>query len=465
MNNHSHIAQASKVVSEKLGLYFPENRYQDLSAGLHEASKELGFEEDGTTFISLLIEQKLSNKQLDILAEKLTIGETYFFREKQILTAFREMIIPSLVKKREFTTRSIRIWSAGCCSGEEPYTLAMILSEIIPDIASWNISILATDINRRFLDKAASGKYTPWSFRETPVETKKRYFTPAGREFEISPDIRNMVNFKHLNLVNDPFPSERSNTNSMDVIFCRNVLMYFAPETARAVGEKFYHSLTDEGWFITSQVELSDELFHLLGKVNYKDSFLYRKTEKKVDLPKKLQLTETKRSKAFSTSSIKHQNGNLKPVVQVKTPESVKKSPKATEDPVTDLMELTRSFANQGDLKNALRWSDKLIDTDRSNPEGYYLQGMILFEQGELIEAEKQLKRALYLDPDHLLSHFQMATLCLRSGKEKQARKHKQNVIDLLQKFQDDTFIPGTEGMTAGHLRGLLQPINILEHE
>ena len=251
----------------------------------------------------------------------------------------------------------------------------------------------------------------------------------------------------------------------MDVIFCRNVLMYFAPETARAVGEKFYHSLTDEGWFITSQVELSDELFHLLGKVNYKDSFLYRKTEKKVDLPKKLQLTETKRSKAFSTSSIKHQNGNLKPVVQVKTPESVKKSPKATEDPVTDLMELTRSFANQGDLKNALRWSDKLIDTDRSNPEGYYLQGMILFEQGELIEAEKQLKRALYLDPDHLLSHFQMATLCLRSGKEKQARKHKQNVIDLLQKFQDDTFIPGTEGMTAGHLRGLLQPINILEHE
>ena len=100
MNNHSHIAQASKVVSEKLGLYFPENRYQDLSAGLHEASKELGFEEDGTTFISLLIEQKLSNKQLDILAEKLTIGETYFFREKQILTAFREMIIPSLVKKK-----------------------------------------------------------------------------------------------------------------------------------------------------------------------------------------------------------------------------------------------------------------------------------------------------------------------------------------------------------------------------
>ncbi len=465
MNNHSRVAQASKVVSEKLGLHFPENRYQDLSSGLHLASTELGFEDDGTDFISLLIEQKLSSKQLDILAEKLTIGETYFFREKQILEAFRDMIIPSLLKEREYTTRSIRIWSAGCCSGEEPYTLAIILSEIIPDIASWDISILATDINRRYLNKATTGRYTPWSFRETPTEPKTRYFVSVGREFEISPEIRNMVRFQPLNLVEDPFPTQRTNTNSMDVIFCRNVLMYFAPETASAIGEKFYHALTNQGWFITSQVELSDELFHLLSKVNYKNSFLYRKTGKPAELPKRSRIHENKRPGTITPPIGKQSAHHRERTVQLKPPATIIQPSERVYDQTLNPLNLARNYANQGDFKNALHWSEEMISADRSNPEAYFLQGKILFEQGEVSKAEQQLKRALYLDPDHLLAHFQMATLCLRAGKEKQARKHKQNVADLLLRFQDDDLIPGAEGMTAGHLRGLLQPIKTSGHD
>jgi len=465
MNNISRIAQVSKVVSEKLGLHFPENRHKDLTSGLLSAATDLGFEEDGKKFISLLLENKLTAKQLDILAEKLTIGETYFFREKKILEAFRDMIIPAIVREREHTTRSIRLWSAGCCSGEEPYTLAMILSETIPNIASWDITILATDINRRFLNKATKGRYTPWSFRETSVETKKRYFTAVGKEYEIAPEIRNMVSFKPLNLVDDPFPSEQNNTNSMDVIFCRNVLMYFTPETARTIGEKFYHSLIDQGWFITSQVELSDEIFHLLGKVNYKNSFLYCKTEKPADLQKNSRFTENKVSTKRSKLARNHQAKNQAKGVNNKKTDPVEHSPLSTSDQSTNLLEITRSFANQGDFKHAFQWSEKLIEADRSNPEGYYYQGMILFEQGELDKAEQQLKRALYLDPDHLLAHFQMATLCLRTGKEKQARKHKQNVTDLLDQFHDEALIPDANGMTAANLRSLMQPINTSEHD
>ncbi|MBE0647405.1 MAG: tetratricopeptide repeat protein [Bacteroidales bacterium] len=454
----------SKVVSEKLGLHFPENRYNDLSAGISLAAKELGFEEDGVTFISLLIEQKLTPRQLDILAEKLTIGETYFFREEQILSAFREMIIPSLVKEREHTSRSIRIWSAGCCSGEEPYTLAMMLCDTIPHISSWNISILATDINRRFLAKATKGRYTPWSFRETPVEMKKKHFTPMGREFEISEEIRNRVMFLPLNLVEDPFPSDRNNTHSMDVIFCRNVLMYFSTETATAVSRKFYNSLSENGWLVTSQVELSDEIFHLFRKVNFRNSFLYQKSDKPVEPKKSLKITAKGKTSGLSSaaSSKLHLGRPNQPAAPVNRTSLIPPA-KQSDNQEPHPLELAIGFANKGNFILASEWAEKSVAKDPSNPEAYYLLGMIHIEMGEFMEAERQLKKALYLAPDHLLSHFQMATICNRNGKEKQARKHLQNVVQLLHQFQDEDSLPGTEGMTAGQLRSLLKPINTTE--
>jgi len=460
MAERSRIAQVSKVISEKLGLHFPENRFGDLSSGISMAARELGFDEDGDDFTSLLVEQKLSARQLDALAEQLTIGETYFFREKQTLSAFREMIIPSLVKEREHTTRSIRLWSAGCCSGEEPYTLAMILSEIIPNIGSWDITILATDINRRFLAKASKGRYTPWSFRDTPVDTKTRYFTAKEREFEISLDIRNMVKFRPLNLVEDLFPAERNNTQSMDVIFCRNVLMYFSTETAMAVSQKFYNALTNGGWFITSQVELSDEIFHLFSKVNYSNSFLYQKTVKPVEPAKHQRITDKKSSRpstAFAKKLPLRRSMHTPPHA-IATPVVVPEN--KADIPDSDPLEIARQYANQGNFSLASEWVKKFLATNPSNPEAYYLAGMIHLEEGNFHEAEQQLKKALYLNPDHLLSHFQMGSICNRFGKEKQARKHLQNVSYLLQQFQDEEFLPGTEGMTAGQLRNLLKPIN-----
>jgi len=457
MMYNSRIAQVSKLVSEKLGLHFPENRYHDLSSGLALAAEELGFDEGSTAFTTSLLELKLTGKQLDVLAEKLTIGETYFFREKQSLAAFRDMIVPAIINEREHTSRSIRFWSAGCCSGEEPYTLAMMLSEI-PGLASWHITILATDINRRFLDKATKGVYTPWSFRETPAETQKKYFTPAGRDFEISDKIRRMVTFKHLNLVDDPFPSDKNNTNAMDVIFCRNVLMYFTPDSARAVGEKFYRSLNDKGWLITSQVELSDELFHPLNKVNFNNCFLYQKTGKPQKNLKNIRISQNehqpKRITLSRRTDVPKENTCDLPVVSA----SVLKAD--AKDPVSEGLSLARDYANKGDLKNAFRCSEELIPLARSNPEVYYLLGMILFELGEFSQAEQQLKRALYLDPDHLLAHFQMATLSIKAGKERQARKHKENVHELLQRFRDEDLVPGAEEMTAGHLKGLLITLN-----
>ena len=178
----------------------------------------------------LLSSEPPSRNQIEILASYLTIGETYFFREKQTFEILEERILADLIKTRRQNERRLRIWSAGCCTGEEPYSIAMLLSKMLPDLKDWNISILATDINPRFLHKASEGVYSKWSFRDCPQGVKERYFRKAKEDrLEILPDIKKMVTFSYLNLVEDSYPSLSNCTNAMDVIFCRNVLMYFAP--------------------------------------------------------------------------------------------------------------------------------------------------------------------------------------------------------------------------------------------
>jgi len=460
MSDPSRMALASRVVAKRLGLHYPENKYSDLSSGINNAAVELGFGEKKEEFISRVIDQTLSGKEFDVLAEQLTIGETYFFRDRKILDAFREMIIPAIVKERENTTRTIRIWSAGCCSGEEPYTLAIILTESLPDITSWNILILATDINRRFLQKARNGIYTPWSFRETPAEIQHKYFTHSGKQFEISPGIRNMVKFMPLNLVSDPFPTETTDTRSMDVIFCRNVLMYFSSETARNVGAKFYHSLADNGWYITSQVELSDELIPMLTKVSYQNSFLYRKIHKQPGPGKKEQVIVSRRPVSQALAPQAKGSAKEHQLNKKRHPAPEKTSSDKAPEPEPGLLSLARDLANRGEFSHAAKQLEQLIVADRVNPEAFYLLGTVLFEQGEMDEAEKNLKKALYLDPHHLMAHFQMLTLCLRAGKKKQAQIHRRNIDKMLEEYQDEQAIPESEGMTAGNLKNQLAYLN-----
>src|SRR5262249_24082640 len=143
---------------------------------------------------------------LDELLEALTIGETHFFRNRAQFAALESHILPELIARRR-DTRQLRVWSAGCASGEEPYSLAIAIERQLPDVADWQVLILATDINRQALEKARRGVYGAWSFREVPPEVQASYFIPRGREFEIVPRVRERVTFAYLNLAAEGYPS------------------------------------------------------------------------------------------------------------------------------------------------------------------------------------------------------------------------------------------------------------------
>ncbi|MEI7499866.1 MAG: CheR family methyltransferase [Bacteroidota bacterium] len=475
--------ETSLMVARRLGLDFPQNRWNDLERGILLTARELGLKETIHGISEWLSANYLNSRELEILFTYLTVGETYFFREKPGLDAFQKYIIPEIVRDRIGKEQFLRIWSAGCCTGEEPFTLAILLKEIIPNINKWNITLLATDANTNFLKKAKKGIFSSWSFREIPKSVKNQYFLPAGKNWEVIPEIKKMVTFSSLNLAEDEYPSMLTNTNAMDVIFCRNVLMYFTPEQIKLVGQRFYKSLTDKGWFIPSSVELNDDYFSEFASQSVEKGIFYRKIPKtkvkltsavlnhpapKLPISKKHSILPKSKAKSIQiTQAAIFSTENPSSTNEVKTLYEKGLYQQCTEQCIlmlsttpSDIPVLTflaKSFANMGKLDEARHWGEKLISTDRTGADSYYLYATILVEKNEPETAESTLKRALYLDPHHLLSHFLMGTIANRQGRKQVAVKHFKNVKELLSGMHENEVVPGSEGMTVGRINELIE--------
>lgn len=217
------------LAGERLGLDFPRQRWSSLERCIRGAARETGVE-DTEAFVQSLLGAAPDASQLEVLAHALTIGETYFFREQRSFDVLEQEILPPLIAARQAAGRRLRFWSAGCCTGEEAYSLAIVLDRLLPLREGWHVTILATDVNPRFLRTAARGEFGAWSFRDAPPGLKERYFAPLGAQrFVIDPRIRRMVKFAQLNLAEPVYPDWSNDIHAMDVILCRNVLMYFPP--------------------------------------------------------------------------------------------------------------------------------------------------------------------------------------------------------------------------------------------
>lgn len=486
------MSQFSDFITVRLGLHFPRERWTDLERGIRSAARDFA-QADTQMCIEWLMANSLTKRQIEMLASHLTVGETYFFREQKSFAALEEHVLPDLIRRRADGERRLRIWSAGCCTGEEPYSVAILLRRMIPDLDDWMLTLLATDINPHFLHKAASGLYGEWSFRATPSSIRGRYFRKiAGGRFEIDPQIRKQATFSYLNLAEDVYPSLLNDTNAMDIIFCRNVLMYFSRERARKVISNFYHCLVDGGWLIVSPSEASQTLFPEFATVNYPGVILYRKGDSRhrsvSALPQRQNETidcsprsppETTMPEPTSyvptldgdpqSDAVGHKREVPRPdpLAQAEALYDRGRYQEATEilqamliqDPGNNeaMIRLARTEANQGRLVEALVWCKKAIAADKLSPASHYLLAIILQERGQVEEAVTSLKRALYLRPDFALAHFALGNLFRRQEKARDSERHFHNALAILSKYAQDECPPESEGMTAGRLREIIR--------
>jgi chemotaxis protein methyltransferase CheR len=470
----------SEFIAEKMGLHFPPERWTDLQRGLEGMAKEFDFS-NAAECISWLLQGPLSRAQILALAGHLTVGETYFFREKRTFEVLADSVLPELIRLRRNRGRRLRLWSAACSTGEEPYSLAILLHQLIPDLANWNVTILATDINQKFLRKAAGGVYGDWSFRESPSGFRERYFHPVGNgRYEIAPEVKKLVTFAQVNLVEEFYPTLATDTNAMDVIFCRNVLMYFTPAQAAKVVHNLRCALVEDGWLAVSPCEASQTLFSRFAPANFPGAILYRKHAEQVQIapprppplwsepapfatpafempllekqPAEEPCQPTAPPTPFAVAKSLYNQGRYADAAETLLNSIAARAP--PNPPVFSL--LVRALANQGELAEALEWCDRWVAADKLDASGHYLRAVVLQELGDREQSRRSLQRAVYLRPDMALAHFALGNLSRAGGRNDEADKHFTNASRLLKACQPEDVIPESDGLTAGRLMEII---------
>jgi len=216
------------------------------------------------------------DQELVELVNLLTTNETYFFREDFQLKTFAEEILPELKARKEASgDRRIRIWSAGCSTGEEPYTLAMLVLDS-PELKDWQIDIIGTDISQRVLQIARKGVYSESSFRSTPTSHRERYFHPYEDKFRVDDEVKKLVSISHLNLFDAP---RVSLLGRMDAIFCRNVIIYFDLAAKKRVIESFHQRLRPGGFLLLGHSESLMNISTSFQLRHFTHDMVYQKPE------------------------------------------------------------------------------------------------------------------------------------------------------------------------------------------
>jgi len=478
------LSMLSALVADRMGLSYPAERWSDLERGMAAAAGEFGFKDPGEC-VRWLLSAPLTRPQIETLAGFLTVGESYFLRDPPAMKVAQTQILPELVRLRRGGERRLRIWSAGCSSGEEPYSIAIMLRRLIPDISRWQVTILATDINPAALSLGRAGLYHKWSFRGTPSWFKELYFTPAGDgRLQVAERIRRMVSFQYLNLAEDSYPSLSGNTSAMDLIFCRNVLMYFDRETVRTVLGKLHKSLADNGWLIVGPVEKWPQGYPPLEPVQFDGITCYRKRGWESSVPKEYgqqpqddpvptppeapfapagrhpsrpepgaadQAGTGEEDPSYESAAELYRQGLYPAAAAVLTELSRRGAV-----PGVAVQMLIRSHANQGRLSEALHLCDEALKSNKLDPALHHLRAEILEGQGDLGEARVSLERAVYLDPKLVLAHFALGNLALGAANPDKARKHFENTVALLDSFAPEEILPESEGMSAARLREII---------
>lgn len=495
-----------------MGLFFPPDRWLDLTRKLQAAAPAFGCG-DAETCARLLATSTVSKKQIELLATYLTVGETYFFREPRTFAMLEQEILPTLMYQRRSSDRRLRFWSAACCTGEEPYSIAMLLHRLLPDLSTWKTNILATDISPRFLRKATEGVYGQWSFRSVPATIQAQYFRrTAGGLHAISPALKTMVHFAQLNLAEDCYPSSTNNTDGMDVIFCRNVLIYFTAERIKHILTQLHHALNDGGWLVVSPVETAFVMDSPFTVVQFPGVTFFRKSPSRqaafstVSPSSPFALLE--RSPAISSSvvyaeqqtdadAIPPSSLESEPYLENRRRDDHPTAPPPDEqwrrlyeeacafytrgqyaDVVNTLRTiqweegdrslssspsreqilalLARAHANQGRLTEAQTWCEQALSLNKFDPGLYYLHATILLECGQESEARSSLTQALYLDQRFVLAHFTLGNLARQRREFQEAEKHWEKALTLLQRYRPEELLPESEGMTAGRLAQII---------
>ncbi len=264
-----------ELLTETSGLFFEESRNQTLHLALWQRLQHRGYD-SYREYYNLLKFHPEGRLEIRELLDLITIGETYFFRNKAQFDVLMRFVLPEIMQqKADSCNKSIRAWSAGCSGGDETYSIAMAMMEVVPSYQDWRISILGTDINRNGLACAKEAIYGEKHIAHLPKEYLGKYFKAGGSTYRLNAKVQELTQFEYHNLAKDPFIQERM--QDLDILFCRNVIIYFDGQTTQRVIENFHNCLAQDGYLFLGHSETLWQITDKFERVEFPQTFIYKK--------------------------------------------------------------------------------------------------------------------------------------------------------------------------------------------
>ena len=442
-----------RMLREAAGLSFDESRRDSLSYSVTERMRVVGMVDVSAYLQFVGSPAGMSERQA--LLDEVTVPETHFFRNPPQIRALRKHVLPELLRQAAPTKR-LRVWSAGCSTGEEPYTIAMLLRELLPASSDWDIRVVATDISTRALAAAEAAAYGPRAFVMTEPIDKQRFFVldTDTREFVVRQEIRDLVEFRHHNLVTElpPFPP-----GELDLVLCRNVTIYFDRATTKGLIERLHGCLRDGGYLFLGHAEtlwqVSDE-FHL---VPLGDAFVYRsgagESERRAVLPDRRTEDEPRPTRADRRRGPVDRRAAAV-ALRAAAAEAL---PAAEPDAPRDPLIAVRTAVAEGRYAEAADLAADITTATPLRADAYYLHGLALANMGQDGEALVVLRKAVYLDPDDGFAHFLLGGALERSGEHLAAMRSYRAAASTLGRRPFDSVAPELGGRSVAELAALCQ--------
>ena len=393
----------------RLGLAIPFGRTAALEAAIQRAMRICGVT-DPVEFLPIL---QTDNSVFDTIVAEVTVGETYFFRDPNLFELVRKLILPEILRCRP-AGAPIHIWSAGCATGEEAYTLAILMEE---ERLEARARILATDVSRQALRTARAGVFSRWSLRTDTGRLAERYFIPEGDRLRLADRFRTRVSFKFLNLATE-FATAGSAPSPFDLILCRNVLIYLDPETIRQVARRLFDSLANGGWLLTGPSDPPLWNHAPFKTIITSSGVLYRREGRATSLPSGCKTPHSRPSPALRLP-------DAAPKAQAPPRAAPAVPPRRTQRVMKGGAELReiRDLADRGELAAAESALLALLARDALSVEARHLLAVLHLAAGRTADAIGSLRRLIYLDPNVPAAHLMLGALLERQGDLAGARR------------------------------------------
>ena len=495
--NKENLLIVRDLIQKRSGIFFPESKILTLEKSIY--SNYLESMANNFNEYILCLSSKNGDSYFRKLISFLTTNETYFFRGKADFDILKNIIFPELIKRKSSNHRTISIWSAACSTGEEPYSLAIILKELIPKIETWNINIIASDIDETAINTAKKGEYSRWSFRGVDTNILNKYFYKNDDKYKIKEDYKTLIHFINHNLISDPPPANENDNlasadsrHGFDIIICRNVTIYFKKETTMNLALKFYNSLNEGGYLVVGHTEYSADNYSKFISRVFPVGIVYQKatngaaknktTPELISIEKK-QVKETDKLLNIikkSTPSLPkisdnlnlHEHRNNLSEEKIIFNEAIKYYTNNNYDFAIDRFfkvldinpknvraswMLCHISANRGHFEDAIKWGTRCIEIDPLFKEAYYSLALINLERKEYNEAVEKLKKVIYIDPNFTLGYFTLGNIYTLMYLHSQATDCFKIAIDILSVKPSDEIVFQAEHLTVKELLNLIE--------